>query len=142
MNSSVTPHPRHVLLRASVGHQCFSAPACRSRKACVDTDRTEGLYAARPSSLCVTLAPRFFDLWQRHDSHKTQGERAVLSEAEVVGMTTTGVAMHQDLVESLGAAIVVVEEAAEVRRRRWDTGGLRWGRAVKAQAPVAHGYAR
>lgn len=57
---------------------------------------------------------RFFSLWERHDNHKTQGELAVLREANVVGMTTTGVAMHQSLVEALGAKVVVVEEAAEV----------------------------
>lgn len=56
---------------------------------------------------------RFFDLKQRHDNHKAQGELAVLQEAKVVGMTTTGVAMHQSLVEALGANVVVVEEAAE-----------------------------
>ena len=58
---------------------------------------------------------RFFEAKQRHDNHKTQGELAVLQEAHVVGMTTTGVAMSQTLVEALGARIVVVEEAAEVR---------------------------
>ena len=57
---------------------------------------------------------RFFEVKQRHDNHKTQGELAVLQEADVVGMTTTGVVMDQTLVEALGARIVVVEEAAEV----------------------------
>ncbi|CAM9306840.1 unnamed protein product [Pylaiella littoralis] len=56
----------------------------------------------------------FFELKKRHDNHKTQGDLAVLREGNVVGMTTTGVAMHQSLVEALGAAVVVVEEAAEV----------------------------
>ncbi|CAM9550665.1 unnamed protein product [Scytosiphon promiscuus] len=70
--------------------------------------------AAKSRERLASMIDEFFDLWERHNSHKTQGERAVLREAEVVGMTTTGVAMHQDLVESLGAAIVVVEEAAEV----------------------------
>lgn len=41
----------------------------------------------------------------------------MLREANVVGMTTTGVAMHQNLVEALGANIVVVEEAAEASIR-------------------------
>lgn len=63
------------------------------------------------------LLLRFFDLKQRCDNHKAQGELAVLREANVVGMTTTGVAMHQNLVEALGANIVVVEEAAEASRR-------------------------
>lgn len=62
-----------------------------------------------------TVVFRFFDLKRRHDGHKAQGELAVLREANVVGMTTTGVAMHQTLVEALGASIVVVEEAAEAR---------------------------
>ncbi|CAM9424245.1 unnamed protein product, partial [Hapterophycus canaliculatus] len=70
--------------------------------------------AAESRARLASHIDEFFDLWQRHDSHKTQGELAVLQEADVVGMTTTGVAMHQDLVEALGAAIVVVEEAAEV----------------------------
>ena len=60
----------------------------------------------------------FSDVKERHDNHRTQGDRAVLQEAEVVGMTTTGVAMNQALVEALGARIVIVEEAAEVRERR------------------------
>lgn len=40
----------------------------------------------------------------------------MLQEANVVGMTTTGVAMNQSLVEALGARIMVVEEAAEVTK--------------------------
>lgn len=67
-----------------------------------------------PPDLPGSRAFRFFSLWEKHDNHKTQGELAVLQEANVVGMTTTGVAMHQSLVEALGATVVVVEEAAEV----------------------------
>lgn len=39
----------------------------------------------------------------------------MLRGADVVGMTTTGVAMNQAIVEALGARIIVVEEAAEVK---------------------------
>ncbi|CAM9306733.1 unnamed protein product [Pylaiella littoralis] len=60
------------------------------------------------------MIANFFELKERYDNHKTQGDLAVLQSANVVGMTTTGVAMHQSLVEALGAVVVVVEEAAEV----------------------------
>eukprot|EP00904_Undaria_pinnatifida_P008335 jgi/Undpi1/4631/HiC_scaffold_18.g07985.m1 len=56
----------------------------------------------------------FFELKRAHDAHKTQGDLAILREASVVGITTTGVAMNHALVEGLGAKIVVIEEAAEV----------------------------
>lgn len=58
---------------------------------------------------------RYFELKQDHDAHKTQGDLAVLQTANVVGMTTTGVAKNHALVEGLGARIVVIEEAAEAR---------------------------
>lgn len=57
---------------------------------------------------------RFFELKRDHDAHRTQADLAVLQRANVVGMTTTGVAMNHTLVEGLGARIVVIEEAAEV----------------------------
>ena len=38
----------------------------------------------------------------------------MLSKASVIGMTTTGAAMNQELIQRLGAKIVIVEEAAEV----------------------------
>lgn len=81
----------------------------------LDTKRVKHQYT--PSPPFTDPVARLFELKQRHDAHKTQGELAVLQEANVVGMTTTGVAMNQALVEALGARIVVVEEAAEVTRR-------------------------
>lgn len=57
---------------------------------------------------------RFFELKQSHDDHTAQSKIGVLKEANVVGMTTTGVAINVDLVEALGAKIIVIEEAAEV----------------------------
>ena len=38
----------------------------------------------------------------------------VLKKARVVGMTTTGAAIHQELLNKLKAPVVFVEEAAEV----------------------------
>ncbi|CAM9213606.1 unnamed protein product [Ectocarpus sp. 6 AP-2014] len=81
------------------------------RTLCHHWQQTE---AAASRERLAGMIEDFFSLWERHDNHKTQGELAVLQEANVVGMTTTGVAMHQSLVEALGATVVVVEEAAEV----------------------------
>lgn len=69
-------------------------------------------------SLCPIYGCRYFEDKESHDAHKTQGDLVVLREANVVGMTTTGVAMNQALVEALGARIVVIEEAAEVSTRK------------------------
>lgn len=80
-------------------------------------------YPCFPPSLSLYLNS-FVELKQRHDAHQTQGDLAVLQEADVVGMTTTGVAMNQALVEALGAKIVVVEEAAEARAPGWRGRGL------------------
>ena len=38
----------------------------------------------------------------------------VLKRAKIIGMTTTGAAINQALLNQLGAPIVLVEEAAEV----------------------------
>jgi len=38
----------------------------------------------------------------------------VLKEAKVIGMTTTGAARFQHVLQEVGAPIVIVEEAAEV----------------------------
>ena len=38
----------------------------------------------------------------------------ILKRAQVVGMTTTGAAIHQELLNKLRAPVVFVEEAAEV----------------------------
>ncbi|KAH7708252.1 NFX1-type zinc finger-containing protein 1-like protein [Aphelenchoides avenae] len=45
---------------------------------------------------------------------RSLGDLAVLKEAKVVGMTTTGAAMHQAALRALKPRIVIVEEAAEV----------------------------
>ncbi|CAM9107878.1 unnamed protein product, partial [Hapterophycus canaliculatus] len=95
----------------SNGRSVWTLSQEERRTLCRRWQQTE---AAESRARLASHIDEFFDLWERHNSHKTQGELAVLQEANVVGMTTTGVAMHQDLVEALGASIVVVEEAAEV----------------------------
>ncbi|CAM9147741.1 unnamed protein product [Discosporangium mesarthrocarpum] len=57
---------------------------------------------------------RFNKAKKELDEHRSQADLAVLKGVDILGMTTTGVAMHQDLVKALGVAIVIVEEAAEV----------------------------
>ena len=39
---------------------------------------------------------------------------AILKEARVIGMTTTGAAKHQSVLQTVGCRVIVVEEAAEV----------------------------
>jgi len=43
-----------------------------------------------------------------------EANRSVISKVDVIGMTTSGVAKHQNLITGLGPRIVLVEEAAEV----------------------------
>ncbi|GMH38367.1 hypothetical protein BSKO_06251 [Bryopsis sp. KO-2023] len=57
---------------------------------------------------------RFCDLQRELKSIEEDINRGVLQGAEVVGMTTSGIAMHQQLVTALSPKIVIVEEAAEV----------------------------
>lgn len=48
-------------------------------------------------------------------NHELERSRlSLLNSADVVGLTTTGCAMHQDLLRSLRPSVLVVEEAAEV----------------------------
>ena len=50
-------------------------------------------------------------VWQ---SLYEEGNRDILRAARVVGMTTTGAAMHQQLLSGMGSRIALVEEAGEV----------------------------
>ena len=43
-----------------------------------------------------------------------ENNREVLRAARVVGMTTTGAAMHQGLLAGMGSRVALVEEAGEV----------------------------
>ena len=45
---------------------------------------------------------------------RKQGDIETLRKAKVIGMTTTGAARLQDVLQEVGPRIIVVEEAAEV----------------------------
>ena len=45
---------------------------------------------------------------------RKQGDIETLRKAKVIGMTTTGAARMQDVLQQVGPEIVIVEEAAEV----------------------------
>lgn len=50
----------------------------------------------------------------RYKEALDQEDRAILQNATVIGMTTTGAARYQAILHAIGPPIVVVEEAAEV----------------------------
>jgi len=57
---------------------------------------------------------QFESLRESLEHFRRKKQLCVLREAQVVGATTTGCAMHQDLIRALRPQIVIVEEAGEV----------------------------
>ena len=49
---------------------------------------------------------------------RKQGDIEILQGAKIIGMTTTGAAKYQDVLQQVGPQIVVVEEAEEVLEAR------------------------
>ena len=47
-------------------------------------------------------------------AYRKQCDIEILRGAKIIGMTTTGAAKYQDVLQQVGPPIVVVEEAAEV----------------------------
>ncbi|GFR50032.1 hypothetical protein Agub_g12193 [Astrephomene gubernaculifera] len=65
------------------------------------------------AELATSLA-RFRELQAEIRALHDDRDRAVLSGARVIGVTSTGAAMHKELLGAVGAGVVLVEEAGEL----------------------------
>ena len=60
------------------------------------------------------MAKRYNELFEEKQTIQQIKHRSIMSDAKVIGATTTGAAMHRDILESCGADVVIIEEAGEV----------------------------
>lgn len=63
---------------------------------------------------CITIMDAMERVVQIRNHAMDEARLSLLQEADVVGLTTTGCALHQNLIRSLRPTVLVVEEAAEV----------------------------
>ncbi|EPY25188.1 hypothetical protein AGDE_11976 [Angomonas deanei] len=63
---------------------------------------------------CLTIMSVIEDLVQIRIHAMDEAKLSILREADVIGLTTTGCALNQNLIRSLSPSVLVVEEAAEV----------------------------
>eukprot|EP01012_Entosiphon_sulcatum_P009431 TRINITY_DN152_c0_g1_i6.p1 TRINITY_DN152_c0_g1~~TRINITY_DN152_c0_g1_i6.p1 ORF type:complete len:1294 (+),score=241.51 TRINITY_DN152_c0_g1_i6:1279-5160(+) len=56
----------------------------------------------------------FQRIWACLKEHKEQVKLDVLQKANVIGLTTTGCAIHADLIQAVRPSVIIVEEAAEM----------------------------
>ncbi|CAH1269007.1 ZNFX1 [Branchiostoma lanceolatum] len=57
---------------------------------------------------------QYKDVARRLQEFRNEGDRRILEEAYVIGMTTTGAAKYRSILQDIQPAVVIVEEAAEV----------------------------
>ncbi|KAL8625015.1 hypothetical protein ACOMHN_012024 [Nucella lapillus] len=57
---------------------------------------------------------RYFDSARKYREILAQEDKSILEKQTVVGMTTTGAARYQAILQAIGPRVIVVEEAAEV----------------------------
>ncbi|XP_076435286.1 NFX1-type zinc finger-containing protein 1-like isoform X2 [Babylonia areolata] len=57
---------------------------------------------------------QYFDTARKYREILDQEDRSILEKQTVIGMTTTGAARYQTLLQEIGPRVIVVEEAAEV----------------------------
>ncbi|EPY20038.1 hypothetical protein STCU_09185 [Strigomonas culicis] len=63
---------------------------------------------------CLTIMSTIEDVVRIRNHAMDEAKLSILRSADVVGLTTTGCAMNQNLLRSLRPSVLVVEEAAEV----------------------------
>eukprot|EP00118_Oscarella_pearsei_P009537 m.55349 g.55349 ORF g.55349 m.55349 type:complete len:614 (+) comp34455_c0_seq6:2613-4454(+) len=73
-----------------------------------------GIHYRQASSAFTKAANEYHDICQQIQDRNKVLYLEILKQAKVVGMTTTGAAIHQDLLITLQPSVVIVEEASEV----------------------------
>ncbi|KDO27432.1 hypothetical protein SPRG_07020 [Saprolegnia parasitica CBS 223.65] len=95
------------LHRASLWH--WPAP---QRRLVLETWKND--YATELSTRNNSVFVQYEDCVAKLKELQTSSDKRLLLKAKIVGMTTTGCAMHQELVRSLAPKVVLIEEAGEV----------------------------
>ncbi|XP_078608442.1 LOW QUALITY PROTEIN: NFX1-type zinc finger-containing protein 1-like [Branchiostoma floridae x Branchiostoma japonicum] len=78
-------------------YRYWVARYCESHKRCISENATE-----------------YEDVARRLGEFRDEGDRRIMEEACVIGMTTTGAAKYRSILQDIQPAIIIVEEAAEV----------------------------
>ena len=60
------------------------------------------------------LLEKYLQQQQQFEEYLNQAKMDALQSATIIGMTTTGCAMHQELIRAINPSVLLVEEAAEI----------------------------
>ncbi|KAH9488055.1 NFX1-type zinc finger-containing protein 1 [Bulinus truncatus] len=76
--------------------------------------RWVAIYKLHLTKKMNNLADQYSELFQRKTEASEEENLMILKKAKVIGMTTTGAAIHRSALQALRCRIILVEEAAEV----------------------------